>query len=761
MSFVSRRFRHRACLPMSGAILLAATATPVWAESDESGENGASKETTTEIGEIIVTAQKREEKLRDVPVPVTAVRAADLLAVNQTKAQDFFASVPGINLQFQNNRAQLAIRGISTGPASGNPVVGFTIDDVPFGSSTGQGGLFGSAPDIDPSELQRVEVLRGPQGTLYGAASIGGLVKYVTVDPDFEGISGSVGAGINAVEHGGELGYNVRGAVNLPVAETVAIRASAFTRKEAGYIDNIRTGESDVNNSRVSGGRLALLWKPSSDFSLKLSALYQKRDIHGSSNIDTTTGSYYQQTDNIGSGHSQSDAQMYTANINATLGSVKLTSISAFSRATNFDYLDFSAAPFVPIQVAPAFPGVDPVGDIFRQGYDVDKYTHETRLSGGIGQNIDWIVGAFYTRENAKYDLDNYATDPGTGTVLGKVIKWRDTIKYKEYAGFANLTARLSDRFDVQFGGRYSHNEQSMVHHQWTQDAPFPAVPTEYINTPTASGNAFTYQVSPRFKPTPDHMIYGRIASGYRTGGTNPVCGPQQTQDGGTLDVPCQFKPDRTVNYELGAKGVLAGGLLSYDASLFMIDWTDIQIIQVLGDFTYNGNAGKARSRGVEISLEARPTDRLTLSAWWSHVDATLRQDFTDGSLFSFYAAKGDRLPYTAKNSGRVSFDYQVPASDIVGFSFGGSATYVGERRGEFVPSADVASLRQVYPDYVQFDVNAGMELHNLKIDVYIQNLTNKHGVIGGGFWNQTSFNADWLNYAQPRTIGMNLQYSF
>jgi len=704
--------------------------------------------------EIIVTAQKRAERLMDVPVPVSAVGGSQLLAQNQTKAQEFFATVPGVNLQFQNNRAQLAIRGISTGPVSGNPVVGFTIDDVPFGSSTGQGGLFGAAPDIDPSELARVEVLRGPQGTLYGAASIGGLIKYVTVDPDLRKISGSVAGGVNMIEQSKSVGYNLRGAINLPLDEAIAVRASAFTRKEAGYIDNVRTGEKDVNSSRISGGRLSLLWKPSSSFSLKLGALYQVRDIYGSSNIDVTTRSYYQQTDQPGSGRSRSEAQMYSALINADLGGVDLTSITAFSRATNYDYLDFTASPLVGFLFPTVFAGVDPIGDIFRQGYDVDKISHETRLAGSIGTNVHWIVGGFYTNEDAKYDLDNYAIDPASGASLGKVIVWRDTIKYKEYAAFADLTVKLSDKFDVQFGGRYSHNDQDMFHHEWFQGLPFPAAPFEATNAPTASGNAFTYQISPRFKPTRNHMIYGRVASGYRTGGTNPICGPLALP----ADVPCQFKPDKTVNYELGAKGSLAGGIFSYDVSVFSIDWTDIQIVQVLDVYTYNGNAGKARSRGVEIALEASPTDRLNLKAWWSYVDAKLREEFFNAN---FFAAKGDRLPYSSENSGRFSVDYRAPVSNSANITFGASATYIGERKGEFVPFANVANLRQSYPEYVQFDLTAGVDFGNFNLDIYVQNLTNRHGVIGGGFFNQTSFNANWLNYAQPRTVGANLRYKF
>lgn len=750
-----KRMPTSACLPVSGAVLLALAAAPAAAQDARTDD-------------IIVTAQKREEKLKDVPIPVSAVGGQSLMDSNQTKAQDFFASVPGINLQFQNNRSQLAIRGISTGPVSGNPVVGYVIDDVPFGSSTGQGGLFGSAPDLDPSDLARIEVLRGPQGTLYGAASMGGLIKYVTVDPDLSGMHGEIGGGLAFVYQGGEPGYNVRGAVNAPLGDTLALRASGFTRREAGYIDNVRTGQDDVNATRVSGGRLSLLWKPSGSFSLKLGAVYQVRDIFGSSNVDSLTGSYYRQTDMPGSGRSRSATQMYTATVKAALGPVDLTSITAYSRATNYDFLDFTASPLVvSAPVFPAlFPGVSPIGDIFRQGYNVNKVSHESRLSGVLGKRIDWVVGGFYTHEDANYDLDNWAIDPPTGTPLGvrindgsgpqpgTIIVWRDTIKYDEYAAFGNLTVRFADRFDVQLGGRYSHNEQSMFHHEWFQVDPYPAAPVEGTNRPTASGNAFTYQISPRFKPTPDYMVYGRIASGYRTGGTNAVCG----DFGLAAPVPCQFKPDKTVSYELGAKGSLLDGRVSYDVSLFQIDWKDIQIVQVLDVFTYNGNAGRARSRGFEVALDLHPTDQLTLSGWWSHVNATLREEFVDAN---FFAAKGDRLPYSSKDSGRFSVENKWPVAAAATLSLGGSATYVGERLGEFVPFAGVAPLRAVYPGYVQFDLNAGLQADRWSIHLFVQNLTNRHGVIGGGFWNQTSFNADWLNYAQPRTIGLNVGLTF
>lgn len=746
---IKKKIAKFSAIPLSAPVLFALFCLPAGAQAQTAPNESA------EMNDIVVTAQKREQRLLDVPVPITAIGGTDLLTHNQTRAQDFFSSIPGVNLQFQNNRAQLAIRGITTSPVTGNPVVGFTIDDVPYGSSTGQGGLFGSAPDLDPSELARIEVLRGPQGTLYGASSIGGLIKYVTTDPDLDKFGGTIGGGVQMVKDGGQtLGYNGRGMFNIPLSETFAVRVSAYHREEPGYIDNVRSGKKDVNSSTVTGGRVSALWKPSEDFSLKLNAIYQLRDLFGSSNVDTTLGSFSLQNDQIGSGRSKAENQIYSAIGTVDLGAVELTSVTGYSRSENYDLVDFTNTGITFFRFPAVFPTVPEFGHVLRQGYDVDKFSQELRLAGDVGDMVHWIAGGFYTHEDGKYTIDAQATNPLNGSVYGVPIIWRDTIKYKEWAAFADVSVKLSDRFDVQFGGRYSENRQKMHHREQNRFTPAPDY-IPYNTDPKAKGHAFTYQISPRFKPTPDHMIYGRIATGYRPGGPNANCNTTSVPP-----VPCAFKPDKTVNFEVGAKGQLLDRLLTYDVSLYDIEWTDIQITQLISasGFTYNGNAGKARSRGAEMSFETRPVQGLTISLWGTYVDATLREGFQSDALF---AAKGDRLPFSSKYSGRLGVNYEAPLSDDVKGTVGLAATYVGNRKGEFVYTPAEASLRQTYPSYTQFDVNAGLEFGSWDVKLFVQNVTNKRGVIGGGFNNQTSFNQNWFNYAQPRTVGLNAAYSF
>jgi len=713
----------------------------------QEAEGGKSTNTSSQVEEVVVTAQKRTELLQDVPVPVTAVTADALLEQNQLRAQDFFSSVPGLNLQFVNGRSNLSIRGITTGPATGNPVVGYTVDDVPFGSSAGLGGIFGTAPDLDPGELARIEVLRGPQGTLYGASSIGGLVKYVTVDPSTDRVSGSLAADAHTIYGGHGPGYNVRGSINIPLGDTLAVRASAFTREDPGYIDNVLTGQSGVNKNEVVGGRLSALWRPSDTLSVKLSALYQDTRSLGSSDVDVRLGDL-QQSNQFGSGHGEAKNQVFSAIVTDQIGPSQLTSVSSFTSSSNYDTLDYSASGFNAIW--PSLYGVDPAASVLRQNYTTRKMTQEVRVTTPIGEKLEWLVGGFYTHEKSPYSIFGYATDPADGTVLGLPILWRDALIFSEYSGFTDLTARLTDQFNVQLGARWSANNQTLHHRQVSFDYP------DGLYTDQTSGDhAVTYLLTPQYKISSDHMVYARIASGYRPGGPNSLCGNVDA-----INVPCQYGSDETTNYELGAKGDLLGRAFSYDVSVYDIDWKDIQVTQVTpqGTSNYTANASRARSRGMELSLESRPVDGLTAALWATWTDATLRESFLDNAV---YAAAGDRLPYSSRFSARLSVDQEAPlAGDMREFA-GAALSYVGERLGEFVPTPEEAPLRQKYPAYVQADLHAGLKTDAWRVSVFVRNLADRRGVTAGGYNNQSNFNPYWFNYIQPRTMGVSLERTF
>ena len=399
-----------------GGISLDRSAPNVPAGDRGKSSSSSHEASDTALAEIIVTAEKRSERLQDVPVPVTVLDANALAEQNQNRLQDYFATVPGLNLSAGSGGGgtqTLAIRGITTGNAT-NPTVGVTIDDVPYGSSTvlGLAGLL--YPDIDPSDLARIEVLRGPQGTLYGASSIGGLVKFVSADPSTDAVSGRVQVLGDTVQHG-DAGYGVRGAINVPISDTLAIRASAFTRRDPGYVDNVTTRERDVNQADVFGGRISALWRPSDTLSLKLSAMAQNTDGDGAPLVDTNSGMQptlgdLAQARMPGTGEYHIRADLFTANLTAKLGGVDITSITGYSINKFNDSEDASQL----IGGCCAEPVFGVTGSAELNDFETRKFTEELRLSSAIGHEFEWLAGGFFTHENTSVDQKYTGNDPTT-----------------------------------------------------------------------------------------------------------------------------------------------------------------------------------------------------------------------------------------------------------------------------------------------------------------------------------------------------------
>lgn len=741
-------------LPTLGLLLLGLASVPVCASAQEGhaekarGSTGTgARETDGALPEIVVTAQKRDQRLQDVPVPVTALSAASLTQSGQVSIQSYFSSVPGLNMQFLYNRPAVAIRGLTTGATSGNPIVAYIIDDAPFGSSSTL-GTAGVAPDLDPSELQRVEVLRGPQGTLYGASSIGGLVKYVTVDPSLDGVNGSASVGGSTIQGGDTLGYNARGSLNVPLSETFAVRVGASTRTTPGYLDNVVTQQKDVNKIRVSGVNFAALWRPSEDFSLRLSGLHQSGRGFGSPDADVSLGLRTQrQTNTFGAGLTNWQNNWVSATAKVKLGASELTSVTSYSYTPSYTALDLTY--FFGEVLAEFFPGdFSAVGALGPVEVSNHRITQEVRLDTPIGEKVDLLVGGFFSHEREEFVSQINAHDPTNGNPLGNALTIEGFHRATDYAAFTDLTVNFTDQFNVQVGGRVSQNIRT---YHGTNSGPF-AGGTFVDPKVETRDRSVTYLLTMQYKPTPDTMVYGRLASGFRPGGINGSCSVSM--------VPCSYGPDKTVNFEIGAKGSVLDRILSYDLSVYYIDWKKIQL-GLLADngFPFSGNAGRARSKGVELSLEARPLAGLRISGWVAWNDAKLRAAFPAGA--AAYGLPGDRLPYSSRFSGKFSVDGDFPlTANLTGFA-GASVSYVGRRFGEFVGDPADAAFRQTYPGYAQADLHLGVEYGNWRLMAYMNNVTNRRGLVGGGFYNPTTLNPNWMNYIQPRTIGLSVDWKF
>jgi len=724
------------------------------------------------LQEIVVTAQKREERLFDVPVAVTAITSESLTTQNLVRTSDFYSSVPG--LQYSGGESgrvsNLSLRGITSG-GNTNPTLAILIDDVPFGGATNAGQP--PIPDFDPATIDRLEVLRGPQGTLYGAASLGGLIKYVTRAPSTKDFSGRLEVGTNTVD-GGSEGYSARGSVNIPLLEDrVALSVSGFYRDDPAYIDNIypTATANNVNTRKLSGGRGALLVRPIDDLTITLSALGQKVTSRNSdlsfssggilicpacqpagSTAPTTFTPIYNNLTTIKVVPSKGDAtfDLYTIRAEYDLHWAQLTSITAYGESDNELDNDVTAVfgrLLVPAYGAPAGSTV-----VIANADHTHKFTQEARL-GAKGKQLDWLAGVFYDLEHATTDQTLTLGDAG-GKELAVPYIGSGPSTYKEYAGFADVTYHATDKLDVQVGGRYAKNKQVSTQ-KFNIDGPaqFAFGPTSTISAPSEESSS-TWLFTPSYHLTPDLLTYFRLATGYRPGGPNT----------GVPNVNKTFGSDSVINYELGFKGFVIPHQLSLDVSIFEIDWKDIQLqdTDAVSQLTFLTNGGKARSRGLETAVQWSPWTGFTLDGSATYTDAVLTEDLPEVANATALSGKsGDRLPFTPRFATNISAQQDFPITDRIDAFVGATYTYVGERLSAFKTDSPAATRpRFSMPGYSLFDLRAGLNYDkHWHLDLYARNLTNKYGVIAATNRNGTA--TPNAVFTQPRTLGLTASYDF
>jgi iron complex outermembrane receptor protein len=457
----NHKYRVQKYGAMASMAILAAAASAACAYAAE-----PTADTAETVDTIIVTAQKRSERLLDVPVPVTALSAAKLLAQDNVSLKDIYTQVPGLNFtSVGNGRGFTAIRGITTGGGN-NPTVAFTVDDSPISSSVGSGLGDDTPPEINPADLQGIEVLRGPQGTLYGAASLGGLIKYVTKTPSTTDYSGNIAVSGNTMAHGDE-GYGLRASVNIPVIpDVLGVRLSGFTRRDAGFLDDPGQGKKDTNSIRSNGMRASVLWNITPNVDLTVQAAYNTRMASGAGDMDvlidhTPVYGKYQHERIPGASTGDFDLQTYSAKLNAHMDGHG----PDLGDQLHPQQLRWSAGRVEGVQ--PLHPGLHRLG-IDNYG-ETNKFAQELRLASDKEGKLEWTGGLFFTRELSANNQGIYIADPDSGANISNdvfgagpyaIIANVDAF-YMEYAGFADATYHFTDKFQVQVGGRYSASRRS------------------------------------------------------------------------------------------------------------------------------------------------------------------------------------------------------------------------------------------------------------------------------------------------------------
>jgi iron complex outermembrane receptor protein len=696
------------------------------------------------VDEVIVTASKREERLKDVPSSVTALGGASLLRQNAVKFEDYAARVPGLtvqNVSIAGGLNQITLRGITTG-FGGTPTVGLYVDDTPFGASAGVGSS-SSAPDLDPADLERVEVLRGPQGTLYGAGAMGGLIKFVTRDPSTAGFSGRLQADALTTDGGGD-GWALRGSANLPLSENLAMRISGYTREDPGFVDDPVHGETDVNANRFSGARMSLLWTPSDATKVRLSALIQHQENDGSATVDIDSVTFkpllpdLQQSHAPGTDTLDTTMKLYGLRVTHDFGWAELLSVSSWSENTLDTRVDFSPS-FGGLLFA--LFGAENAGATIHTVNKLTKFTQEFRLTSPSANRLFWQAGLLYTDEkvDAIQSIDPVDATTGAHLVLPTVYEGGVDFTFREAAAFGTLGYKFTDQFDISVGGRVSRNDQHSIETG-------SGVLAGAGGSAKSHDTSFTFLVTPRYRVNEDLMVYGRIASGYRPGGPNlSVAGADPS-----------VGPDTLVNYEVGVKADLFEKAVSLELSAFLIDWKDIQVLQLTADgLGYQGNAAKARSRGVEASALYRPFRGLQIAGNVTYLDAYLTQALT--APLSLVGRDGEQLPSAPRWAGSLSVDYDFQlGGDWSGF-VGASWRYTGDRKGDFrsifAPSRPRAELEA----YDAIDLRAGVKYRQWALSAYAKNIADERGYIAAF----PQGNVTSVSLTQPRTFGLTLSTEF
>lgn len=677
---------------------------------------------SAKLDEIVVTAQKRDERLKDVPISISVLSGKDLDGSGVVGVTEALSLVPGVvaTTNTQGGGTFIAIRGVtSSGPIfSGGSPVGYYLDSVPF--SLVKSAI---APDFDAYDLQRVEVLRGPQGTLYGANSENGLVRVLTNDADLNNYEFKARTSVSSTDGGGG---NYRGdmAVNVPIIDgKLAARLVLGYQDQSGWIDN--QVQTHTNDAVLRNYRLKINAQPTDELSIALSA-WRSDDSYGAPSISDANrfyaGSIAQPISTL------TDA--YGVKIGYVFPAFTISSMSSYLRYTNNSNLDLT-----PIGVT----------ENLVTDFQSREFAQEVIVNSSPSSVWRWTAGGFY-----RDGLDlQYQVLP---VVLPAPINYSNGSR--SYAGFGEIGRRFfGDQLEWTLGARYFHDD--VLNRENSSDLGLPNAPL-YQATP--SFNSTTPRAVLTWYPNPDLTVYASFSEGFRSG---------FPQDSNVIEAAPQFppvKPDKLYNYEIGTKGDALGKRISFESAVYYIDWKDVQqdlLVPLPGSnvaITALVNGQGASGVGVDGALTVRPTEGLDFGINFNWNDLAFDGPTYSGGQLLF--AKGDRLNYSSKNTDGAFADYSFPlASTGLKGQLSASANYISKQAVHLMTGSGVLintgdSLVNVRSSF------AVMSTRGWTAKLFVDNLTNRYD---GSPEIATSDAASpsLIPRSRPRTIGVQLEYSF
>ena len=815
-SKLSPRLAVRAVLGLGGALTaLAFAAAAAATTATDATAGGAPGD--GQLQEVVVTATKRTEDAKDVPLSVGVVSGSDLTDLHVQSVEDISRLVPGISFAAHNNgpngpgQDNITIRGISS--TVGNPTVGIYIDEVPLITITGYEG------DAEPKlvDINRVEVLRGPQGTLYGASSEGGTVRFITPTPDSHDFSGWVREDLSDTDHGG-FNYDTKGVLNIPVISDVfALRISADYGKDAGYINRYALDGSIAEGNATAGGLLRThtnpdgnqsisikgLYTPGDDLSVTPSVLYQRYTTSDTAAYIPAVGRFDTFAPVPGS---DTDAMLLPSlTVKKGFGFADFTSITSYldrrvQRQSDGTFFNSAAiAEFVLDTVGTAPYTTNQHGNDYILGNipspveftdSFNTWTQEFRLQSPDDKaRVRWVAGAFVADQQWEHldyetapgfsqafqNLYGYNIDadpilnPSIGTPQYNPNFWANDLVWtvhdhndvKQYALFGQIDADLLPSLHASIGERYVWAEEKFDE----TGAGFfdfggggtqgtPYTSSARFSTSTPKGT-LTYDV------TDDTSVYASAGKGFRLGGattpnTNASCVAGLAQLG-IVSAPTSYGPDQLWSYELGTKNILFEKTLSVNADVYYISWKNIQqtiTIPICGG-AFNANVGDAAAIGGELEVRYKPTflRGLTLSA-----NAGAEHAYITSSSNTVTAQVGEDILYTPEETANLTANYSWSLTDATTAFVLADYEYTGRSYGSFIVSTPAApNPSYINPSYSVVNLNVGVNLGMFELSVYAKNLLNNDTIL-----QSPTINSVTMGYTlRPRTVGLALQAKF
>ncbi|MET0309389.1 MAG: TonB-dependent receptor [Sphingomonas sp.] len=734
-------------------------------QDDRAGAN------TVDPNEIIVTATRRAERLQDVPMSVTAFTQTQLTEKGIVGFEGIARETPGVVLdQRSSNNVSVTTRGISTNGYQAGLQATTTVylDELPLTT-------IGNSVTLDPNlyDIERVEFLRGPQGTLFGSGSLSGALRILTKSPDLTQYDASALVDIGLTPDGGGIRQRYNGMVNVPLSDTLGVRVVGFYRHEDGYIDNLGTGVKNANTLKDWGGRASLLWKPTDRLSIRLTGIYENSHPEDASLTTPSLGDRKRYT-TIPDLYT-SKTQLYSATIDYQFGGVHLTSTSSYAYqdgAFNVDLTGTFASATVPIAQAIPFY-------LFDHGI-WKTFVQETRLASDPGGKFDWTIGGYYLHRDSFLDGRETST-PAFLAARGITGLPADATFYKfasdtrtsELAGFGELTYHLTDKLSATGGIRYGSysgtvdvfpgfNSQYFTYALFGIAGPLQQIPVAASTARYPTASKASWKASVTYEPSRDLTLYGTVSTGYRTPVYNAQAGSVSLVDKNDLVIPAGATSDSLTNYEVGMKGRWLGGKLTANLAAYYIDWSNIQVQanRQSDSIQFATNIAGAVSKGLEAEIVLTPVPGLTFGLNGSLNDAKVT-DITAQQAAISGAVDGARLASPHLQGAFFgSYNYNL-FSGAKGFtSF--QIEHVGSFPNGFpnVPGkpGTPSALYDPSDTYTYINLQTGIRLGKLSTTFYMENVGNSRATT---YVHPEAFVYSRYAILRPRTFGVRVGYGF